>query len=747
SPDNGRRSTLQVESTGADRRSRSRRRSWGLGGLLSSRNSSQERTNVSGSSAWLDAAGFRTDYDLSPLMAGDKVPEIWDDSGTVFVYLFPKEANSGPSFRIPSELLASSPKLVSLIHGSVYSARPRGKSFDGRATLAAHDAMRNLAARGIMSPPITPQISPHGSESDGHAESIGSLSDAPKEVHLYFPVELNERVTPGCNEFSPDDIQNLVDARNLFAFLLAIPLVATPRCPSIFNMLFCISSLLRRFEFTNFDGSTYGEIASASFNSYMEEFELADVTHSREKTIEALVLGERMRSADLYHQAFVHTVGKCESITSMQSPLFDEISQNTRNRLQRAHLDLLGRQKSTEDRLNDFYFPSLWVGIAASTSISEVRSVRFKSWKSGFSSMRRHVISYYKDLYGSWPPKPNSKRNSFSQGGLNRLVLQQVYSDFCNLYDLLADRKSVTTRHVDSVDELDKGPNKDTAALRKMLSEWDRSGVPVQPPIPFDIPMVPTLATIMSDYSVISTDDQRKLRSRKLRGEEFHQVMSAAQNTADCDFSNPFIANFKFFEEKEAKGKTMQDIIDNRYGYWIFLYVVLQSLPLLVVDAPNLKYTDGVEYFLCEPPIGNVPWLENSSAISRSWYGIQGGKGVVSLPSDVVNYSVEGVFHRSHCWKVAEQWVSLLEGSSTYTTSTENIPIPPSDTTAADSEPLEYPGPIPKAISRTNTDISSAHSRRSSAPSIPISLPEESFRSRSRKRQSIVLGLEQLPIP
>lgn len=649
---------------------------------------------------------------------------------------------------------------MSLIHGSVYSGRSRARSFDGRATLTVDDATRNLAVRGLASPPATPQISPPGSDSqsnsDGTAESVRSLSDAPKEVHLYFPVGMDPKVTPGCNVFSADDIQRLIDTRNLFAFLTTKPLVFTPRSPNIYQTLLSMSHLLRQYEFSNFDGSTFGEVASSSFNSYVEEFELHDLSRSREKTIEALILGERMRSAELYNQAFVHAVGKCEAVTAMQSHLFEMVSRTTRNRLQRAHIDLLGRLREVESRLTDFDFPSLWAGIAASTSLPEVKSVRFKAWKSSFGSMRKHVISYYKDLYGSWPPKASSKRNSFMESGLNRVVLQQLYSDFCHVYDLLADRTSLTDRHYDAVsDEMNmSNPDRDVAALRKLLSEWDRSSPPVQPPVPFDVPIVPTIATILPEYSSLSLKDKQKVSSRKLRSDEYRAIMRAAQNTADCDFTNPFVANFKAFEEREGKGKTAQELADHRYGYWIFLYVVIESLPMVVVDAPGLRFSDGVEYFLCEPPIGNVPWLENSAAINRSWYGVQGGTGVVSLPSDVVNYSVEGIYHRSHCWMVAEKWLSTQERGPHSYIPTDRVELPASDvihpSTQSSLETVSEESPR-EPSERTNTETRSSletHTRKVSVPLIPpVPVSEEPLDSRFRKRQSIALGLEQLPIP
>jgi len=121
-----------------------------------------------------------------------------------------------------------------------------------------------------------------------------------------------------------------------------------------------VAALLRRHEYTNIDGSSYGEAASSSFSFYLDDFQLANVTQSREKTIEGVILGEAMRSTELYNEAFAHAVGKYSALVGLKTSLFNEISSNTRARLERASLDLSLRQKSIFVRLNDFYFPSLF---------------------------------------------------------------------------------------------------------------------------------------------------------------------------------------------------------------------------------------------------------------------------------------------------------------------------------------------------------------------------------------------------
>ncbi len=141
------------------------------------------------------------------------------------------------------------------------------------------------------------------------------------------------------------------------------------------------------------------------------------------------------------------------------------------------------------------------------------------------------------------------------------------------------------------------------------------------------------------------------------------------------------------------------EIAEQRIGYWLFLYVVLQSMPMLTVDAPGLQYTEGVEYFLCEPPQGNPPWLEDADGVRKMWYQTTSGTNV-ELSADVVMFSVEATYQRSHCWLAAKQWEVI------------NYPTgaPPSDTLS----PLEAPH---AAFSDMDPMVASPSSLRGQTPS------------------------------
>ena len=536
-------------------------------------------------------------------------------------------------------------------------------------------------------PPVIPAIAgltesdnSSSSSSRGTRASEPDFDDSPTQISLHVPILSGGGALSAANrgdvEVTQDDIDALVAVRNMFSFLLGQSLVATERRNTLFATFLKIADSLTAYGFTNIDGSTYGEVAASSFDQYVDEIGLADVRSSREKTIESIVLGERMRSVLLYNDAFIHAVGKYTDIQEVcQLPVPAQkhqlISQTTRNRMERASIDLYHREKSIHLRLTNFDFPSVFAGVLDSRVASERKQIRFDAWRDAFSATRRHVLSYYKHKFGSWPPKASSKKNNLETGGLNRLVLQELYRDFADIYDLYVDRTSLTVRVNNDllIEHLEDDNEPETKILRCVFDEYDRAHVPVQPPIPFDVPLLPSFATVSNKLSVNMTGDPKadaRVKQKKLNQEEASRTLDAASNPdtlARCKQS-PFLIQFRAFEHKQGKNSTLAQMADFRCGMWMFLYAVMQALPLLAVDAPNVRFSHGVEYFLCEPPRSGVPWANPDATrahgrVSRTWFGVAGG-GVVSLPSDLIEHGVEGVYRRSHCWLRARDWSANL---------------------------------------------------------------------------------------
>jgi hypothetical protein len=587
--------------------------------------------------------------------------------------------------------------------------------------ISRHPGSRPSSRAGTPPPPHSASNS-NTDPSEGSADPRG-LGDGQDEgtVHLYLPIALSADGTistqgNGGPSLSTNDLDTLISARNLFSFLVGQSIVATERKKTIFGVFLKISELLVRFGFSNLDGSTFGEVANASFDAYVEELRLADVRTSREKTIESIVLGERMRSVMLYNEAFVHAAGKYSDLQELASPKFSMILPTTLQRLERAAMDLDQRKRNIELKLQEFEFPAIFAGIMNSKTADDAKLVRFNEWRNSFMNMRKWFMGFYRHKYGAWPPKASSKKNNLETSGLNRSVLRDIYSDLSTLYDLLVDRTSLTTRTADMVVEEDdnedaEGPMQ--RALRRVLGEYDRSTPPVQPPAPFDTPIIPSLTAIGD------TKAEAKARTRKLKKDQLNHVLHDSYNK-DANISTPFLDAFREYEYRCAEGSTISKIADIRQGQWLFLYAVLQSLPMLVVDASAVKWSHGVEYFLCEPPRSGVPWARDDPSSGRSWYGIAGGAGVVSLPSDVIEYGVEGVYRRSHCWEMAEKWTAHSQLMSNFVAETLEDPLPP---------PPSFGTGAPSMLR-------SPRSRSSSPASVE-----------SKRRSVMMLGLETLPLP
>ena len=541
------------------------------------------------------------------------------------------------------------------------------------------------------------------------------VEDEDGELHLYLQLT-NLKSDKG--DITADGLETLLRMRNLFAFLVGQVLIGTPFMPSLFAIFMSIGGTLRRYEFTNIDGSSLGEAPTASFLGYVEDLRLGDVRVSREKTMEAVVLGEKMKCWPLYNEGYVHAVGKWDELVRLKTPTFQYISETSKTRLEKSSRNLQTRLQSIRMRIEEFEFPSLFHGVLAGSAASKV--IDAKAWRSSFLMMRKHVISVYKIRYGSWPPRAKSKKNDFETSGMNRIVAQEMYRDFCDLYDMLVDRTNLTPRSVDITASEEEALSGDPAIqnLRKFMSEYDRSSPPVLPPVPYDLPMLPNLGDVRREFGALNLRKQVKERSKRVKDDDINHALMQAYNRESIK-ATPFLESFMAFERQTARGKTFDEIIDLRIGQWIFLYAVIQSLPLVAMDAPGLRWVQGVEYYLCEVPKGSPPWAQDETSQKKAFYRVAGSSGVVSLPADVVDHGVEGIYFRSHCWQAASRWNaepgvqssnSVSSREQTYSSPTDDLP------------------PAPGLVGGENSGLLAA----------PAS---------NKRRASMTLGLEALPMP
>jgi hypothetical protein len=655
--------------------------------------------------------------------------DLWSDQGDVLIYLFPKSAGKGASIKLDSSLFDASAPIQHLLFaaGGPHVLDP---------TAVSEQQQFNVQSPGGSSIYSTKQGFPPTDQLSRLAINPNGPAALGVERHVYVPLTFDDiGLSHHGGHARGDDLELLVLYRNFFAFLLGAALISTPRQVSLFSIFLGISSILTRFEFTNIDGSTYGDVAAHSFARYQDELRLADVRSSREKTIEAIVLGEKMKSWTLYNEGFAHAVGKLEDMKKIDSPKYNMISQETQTRMERALHDLQKRVMTIKLKIDDFDFPSMFSGIANSVTEKESKLVRFKAWKASFMAFRKHTIDHYKHRYGAWPPKANSKKHNFEGSGLNRVLLLEMYRDFTDLYDMLADRANLTSRTADLYSLGEDAETNDLNeslqhAMRRVESEYDRSGVPVLPPIPFDVPLVPSFSgSFNRQHTMISSNSATS--SKKLKDNEVNEVLLGSYNRPSMK-ATPWLQDFLSYERRTGHSKTMDEIVDMRCGQWLFMYAILQSLPNLVVDARELKYTDNVEYFLCVAPRGGRPWMKDDTSQSRSWYNVANGGGLVSLPSDVIDHSVEGIYRRSHCWVVATQWAADIGAISPTGPPHEFLPPPPFTE-----------GNSPRLSSSPRVSPHLTPGSRSGSPAIS----DSGRLSRTGDQNSVHLGLQAVPPP
>ena len=707
--------------------------------------------------AWIAGLDQKLPYDLGPLSKGEQISELWNEQGDTFVYLFPENTGRPASFKVDSSVFASSPTLTYLARGGGNrdnEMRGGGQQSTGAAATTTTTTTTNVDGSPRAGPPSDDDAD---SSASARMHMVDDDGDESQELHLYIPIPFHGDVSRPQFTAMYEDLEALLTVRNLFAFLVGQSLISSSRVPSLFSIFLDVSAQLTRFEFSNFDGSNFGETASTSFASYCDELRLDDVRKSREKTIDAIVLGERLRYYPLYLEGFVHAVGIFEELRQQRNPKYGLISEMTQKRLERGYIDLNKRLRVVHSKLDDFDFPSVFSGSASSTSSTESKIVHFKAWKSAFLEFRRFIVHYYSHKYGSWPPKANSKKNDFEESGLNRQLLKDVYTDFADLYDLLVDRTSLTTRMADSSSAEPPAPSTSTTAdeisiraLRQLLGEYDRSTPPVQPPIPFDVPQLPKLSAL--NRKPMDAKKEAKQRTKKLKDSDINTILMSTYGREGLHPTTAFIEAFTQYERRQAHHKSLDELADLRCGQWIFLYCVIQSLPLLVVDAYGVKYTEGVEHFLCVAPHGTAPWIHTPDPKgTRSWFGVQGGAaGVVSMPSDIVLNGVEGVFRRSHCWQVAEQWADLedllpqmpppIGGDELYENESSLSSVGPHQALQSSAASVYSESRQPPVALPTPRMGSPAFGSRAAADN-------NNDNNNNNNRYSIYSGLEALPLP
>ncbi|KAF3922555.1 hypothetical protein ABW21_db0206870 [Orbilia brochopaga] len=361
---------------------------------------------------------------------------------------------------------------------------------------------------------------------------------------------------------------------------------------------------------------------------YLTRKEFDDIRNVPDLAAGMLIFAEKYRLPDLYKESFVHCVGMMNRLELSLD--YQQISSITRAHLDRANLNIQVRTDKCDNLLvhGQFAFNDMWPHMSAG----------YPPARHAFDRFQKFLVKHYQGRFGSWPPAGEK---------FGRLLYQQLQRDFDALYDFLVDKDvmwepaapssssaSTTSHHratgaTKLINPYKQEFRADDNSLQftDILLSFDRSNK--YPHIPHPYPLVPDVKTT----TTIRTNKQSNF------------------------FGKRSVNTDKTIEKENALALIQATNLDALYTS------PNNSLTLatITVDAPDLKWTENVDYFLCAPLKGLPPW-EQQPQSSRS-----------GEEDDYCQY-------RSHCWTVPYHWNSQSSAKSLQEMrSITDHQIPPTD--------------------------------------------------------------------
>ncbi|ROW04826.1 hypothetical protein VMCG_04861 [Cytospora schulzeri] len=597
-----------------------------------------------------------------------KDPELWDPNGDVLIYLGHRgqEPRPHPSFRLSSHLIEATESriLVTMLReGSteddtglppsplgapvIMLPRPNSLSAVGRAPAAGHHFQAGTLGNEQPTPPL--------SEDTNLAEADGQIS-----YEMFFP--------PPSNASKTDQLRHNIATRNVFALLCHASLVGL----SLFQALTDLHARMEQY-MTQADNDNLFTIIS-----YLSARGIDDVRDDPETAISLLAWSEdpRVRWEEGWRECFFHAAGMYGGLkerTLMESSSdFKRISPISRALLERASLDMHVRVQSAEERLAAFSFEEMWPPSFSMMPPLSGGPPRPSPAKESADRLQRFFLEHYRAVYGGhWPPPPAGRATSPVDGEdplwLTRTVTQTLQKGFGALYEYLVNRDIVwdvsetrSSRKWLMVSESgNKAFDADTADLpmTDLLIEFDNKQR--YPHIPHPYPLVPESIPPSGSASA-GGNSNGEAKGLLKRGKTIIEGVGSSQRsgaterrvqlaytessniyTLGSDFTqSDLIDAYVKFEKHDHIGEVDPSLA--RRGRWILIYGILQTLASISVDAPNVRYTEGVAYHL-DPRLKGAkipPWTKNTKHAANA-----GGPD-------------EARHELSYCWMAPQFWRS-----------------------------------------------------------------------------------------
>lgn len=638
-----------------------------------------------------------------------KDPELWDPNGDVLIFLDYRDRSppARPSFRLSSHIIEATGSrfLITLLReGSTEADMHIPVSPAGAPPMlqrqGPHAQQQHLApgafGRGG-------QLTPPGSESSSMWEMDGQIS-----YEMYFPTPTNLTVL--------DQLRYNITTRNVLALLCHASLAG-------FTLYQALTDLHARLE----SWMALGTDNVGTILNYLSARGIDDVRNDPDTAISLLAWseGREVRWEDGWRESFLHCAGLYAQLEACAD--FKHVTPITRALLERANLETQLRVQAAEERLTTFEYSDMWPASVAMTA-SASGPVAAAPAKAAMDRLQQFFVQYYTREFGAWPPPedPTAGTPGAESGDediwLTRTVAQLLQRDFAALYDYLVNRDIVwdesetrSSRKWMMVSESgNRGFEADTPdlPLTDMLIEFDNKHR--CPHIPYPYPLVPdSIPPLPGAGNPTKESSASGIFSRKTgaatqggngngrAGSVERRIQLAyTEATNICilgsDFTHSNLVDaFSKFEKSDQVGEV--DPSTARRGRWVLIYGILQTLASVSVDAPTVRYRDGVSYHL-SPRLKGVkmpPWKTSGGARPNPH---------------------EAAHELSHCWTVPATWNAGGDVSNSGTEDSAEEGISP--ISYDHSSGRNYSFPIPRGMppQRTRGSIRSASSSR--APSL-----------------------------
>lgn len=586
-----------------------------------------------------------------------KDPELWDPNGDVLVYLAAKgqQPRCNPSLRLSSHIIESTESrlLITMLR-------------EGFIDEDDEDVF-----------PL-PRRASTTSGATGTTAGDGQIS-----YEIYFP--------PPSNVSRLDQLKYHITTRNVFALLCHVSLVGL-------SLQQALSDLHARLEEYNPPEHVDNLL---TIMSYISARGLDDVRNDPETAVGLLAWSEdpKVRWEETWRETFVHAAGLYGTnrgrVTIESCADFKNLSPITRALLERASLETQLRLQVAEERLAAFSFADMWpLSVSMQSSLSGSSSST--PAKEAADRLQRFFLEHYRRLHGGrWPPPPLSNGHSHEAQvvdgdhatWLTRTVTQSLQKDFGALYDYLVNRDIVwdvsetrpSRKWLMVSDSGNKAFEADTDDLpiTDMLIEFDNKQR--YPHIPHPYPLVPDsipsqpqtsapASAVATPVSANSSSSMNFLKRSKPTNES--EIVSSAGthrpppalerrvHLAYTESTNIYILGSDFsqsdlidayvkFEKTDHIGEVDPSLA--RRARWVLIYGILQTLASVSVDAPSVRYREGVPYHL-SPQLKGAripPWSKKSKHAGNSNH----------------NY-LEASHELSYCWKAQLAWTASNTSAS-----------------------------------------------------------------------------------